>query len=337
MYHTRWKINHYEAGYHYGKRLREHGAKLTDILPRKEIPGRKEFCEACILVYQREYPQILAEIRGIADGQEMPFSELSEFLLGMYNYTAQTFCTCFACRQDDQVIFGRNSDFVTALEDTYDSCYYQLDGCYSFIGNTTSMSQIEDGVNEWGLAAGLTFVWPVVKAPGLNAGFLVRYILENCRDVPEALLALENLTVSSSQTITLADRKGNMAVVESNSEKRSVLTPLPGQSFVAAANDFHSSELKACRAPAEDLIHSGERYQTACGALKEFQGRYSAEFARDLLAGKYGFMCQYDRTAGMDTVWSSLYLLNENKVFRCEGNPSRKKWLEDNRLSFRQQ
>ena len=36
-------------------------------------------------------------------------------------------------KKDDEIIFGRNSDFLTEIEKLYDSCYYKLEDCYSFI------------------------------------------------------------------------------------------------------------------------------------------------------------------------------------------------------------
>lgn len=54
--------------------------------------------------------------------------------------------------------------------------------------------------------------------------------------------------------------------------------------------------------------------------------------ARDLLAGRFGFLCQYDRSAGMDTVWSVVYDLREETIWRAEGNPSRCEFREDTRF-----
>ncbi|HEY8389837.1 MAG TPA: hypothetical protein VIL26_02620 [Clostridia bacterium] len=71
-------------------------------------------------------------------------------------------------------------------------------------------------------------------------------------------------------------------------------------------------------------------------ALKEHKNEYSIEFAKDLLAGKYGFMCQYDRKNNADTVWSVVYDLKEGNVYRAEGNPSRKKFILDNRLKIKE-
>ena len=194
---------------------------------------------------------------------------------------------------------------------------------------------MEDGVNEYGLATGLTFVYPKIRKAGLNAGMLVRYFLEKCRTVEEVLEKIKNLPIASAQTITLADKTGDMAVIECNPEKIKIIYPKENENFVVSANNFYSSEMEEYRNPKGlDDWKSDERYKTAYTALKENKNNYSFEFVKNILSGKYGFMCQYDRKKGADTVWSSIYILNENKIYRTEGNPSRKKYTKDKRLKF---
>ena len=43
----------------------------------------------------------------------------------------------------------------------------------------------------------------------------------------------------------------------------------------------------------------------------------------DLLRGGRGFLCQYDRRSGHDTVWSVLCDLTAGEVWLAGGNPSR--------------
>lgn len=45
---------------------------------------RKEFAKKCISVYQEYYPEILDEIRGIADGQGTSYEDMYTFLLSMF-------------------------------------------------------------------------------------------------------------------------------------------------------------------------------------------------------------------------------------------------------------
>lgn len=55
------------------------------------------------------------------------------------------------------------------------------------------------------------------------------------------------------------------------------------------------------------FIITEERYINSYNALKENNYNFSIELTRDILSGKYGFMCQYDRKANADTVWSVIY------------------------------
>ena len=71
------------------------------------------------------------------------------------------------------------------------------------------------------------------------------------------------------------------------------------KNFVVSANNFNSWEIKEYKNPKGlDDLNSEERYKTAYTALKENKDNCSFEFAVNLLSGKYGFMCQYDRKKG---------------------------------------
>jgi len=331
VYHSRFKGTHYEAGLRYGDILYKHGADLSHAFSKDS--KKIEFVKESIKIYEREYPEVLDEIRGVAEGMRIPFEDLSTFLLGMYCFIFNNRCTNTAVFDGDNIIFGRNSDFLVSLEKQYESTYYKLDNSNSFIGNTTTMIQMEDGVNEHGLAVGLTFIYPLKIKPGLNAGMMVRYILEKCKNVAEALEKLQNFTIGSAQTITMIDRAGDMAVVECNCETLYVIRPEPEQIFVHATNNLKSPEMLQYQYDGVDDIHSGERYETVYNALKD-RKNCSVEYMKEILTGKQGFMCQYDRAQVFDAVWSSIYDLKNMKIYRAEGNPSRVKYKEDTRLKF---
>lgn len=187
-------------------------------------------------------------------------------------------------------------------------------------------------MNEKGLAAALTFLYPYINKPGLNAGMLVRYLLEKCATTDEAIAALNKLPIASAQTITLADKNGKIAVVECNPVKLEVRYPKSGKRYVVAANCFVSDAMKEFRTPPNlDSWRSEERFATADNALRDRDGDYSLDFCKDVLSGKYGFICQYDRKKNADTVWSVIYDIRNARFYRVEGNPSRKSFAEDTR------
>jgi len=311
----------------YGKAL----VKLGEVNPNIVVLDADLAGSTKTINFKKEFPDRFFNM-GIAEGNEVPVETLYAMLFSMYCFELDNRCTCFAFATEEEIVFGRNSDFLVSLEKLYMNCLYKLNGCHGFNGNTTAFVQIEDGVNERGLAVGLTFVYPHIRKPGLNAGMLVRYLLENCQNTDEAVKELHRLPIASAQTITLADKTGNIAVVECNPEKVILIKPENGENFVATANNFNSEEMRIFRNPAIDDWRSDDRYNTVYNALISEKNNYSVEFAKSLLAGKYGFICQYDRKSGADTVWSVVYDLKRDRIYRVEGNPSRKRFLEDERL-----
>ena len=334
MYHGRFKENHYNTGYRWGELLYKNNKIISKQHTFKITEERKKFVKKCLPIYEKFYPEILQEIKGIADGQQDSYDDLCTFLLSMYCFELDNHCTCFAFKDDNNIIFGRNSDFLVELEKLYMNCLYNLDNVYSFNGNTTAFVEMEDGINECGLVVGLTFVYPTIVKTGFNAGILVRYLLEKCKTTNEAIESIKTLPIASQQTLTIADRTGNIVVIECNSENIEVIKPNKDRDFVVATNEFNSENMIKYNNYNVDDCKAKERYEVAYNTLKNNKDKFSFELAKNILAGKYGFMCQYDRKTNADTVWSVIYDIKKKQIYRVEGNPSRKKFKEDTRLKF---
>ena len=334
MYHGRFKGTHYNAGYKWGELL----YKNNNIISNKHTfiitEERKNFSKQCLPIYEKYYPEILEEIKGIAEGQKSSYEDLCTFLLSMYCFEFDNHCTCLAMKNENNIIFGRNSDFLVSIENLYMNCLYKLENSYAFNGNTTAFVEIEDGINEYGLAVGLTFIYPTITKAGFNSGMLVRYLLEKCKTTNEAIEKLKTLPIASQQTLTIADSIGNIVIAECNAENIEIIKPNKDGNFVTTANEFTSNSMKKYNNYNVDNWKAEERYVASYNALKENSNNFSIELTKDILSGKYGFMCQYDRKTNADTVWSVIYDIKNKKIYRTEGNPSRKQFKEDTRLKF---
>ena len=337
MYHITLRGTHYEAGFQWGSLLREHGNIISDAIPFAITGDRLSYAEACLPVYERYYPEIAEEIRGMADGQQCDPKILQAVLFSMYAIPPSCCCSCLAFTAGDEILFGRSSDFLTALEEQNCNVLYALsDGAYSLTGNTTAFIELEDGVNEHGLAIGLTSVYSTRRKPGFTAGLLLRYLLEKCRTVDEAIRCAARLPIGSAQTLTLADPSGDVAVIECSCERFEFARPTePRDPFVCAVNEFHLPLMEPCNTPGIDNWRASERYRTMESALCGSGERgFSVDEAKKLLSGGYGFLCQYDRAEGRDTVWSVIYDLRRRRIFRSEGNPMWCGYQEDTRFRF---
>ena len=329
MYHPRFKGTHYEAGVKYGQLMKKNG---VDIMQFAKLPqDQLTFGLLCIKEYERYYPEVLQQITGLADGIGIDSKIFAAWLFCMYCYTNDNWCTTMVFKDENTTMMARTSDFATVIRKLTESAYYQLKESLAFIANSTAIVQMEDGVNEYGLAVGLNFILPHKIKPGLNAGFLVRYFLEKCRTVKEVIEEVKKLPIASSQIITAIDQSGDMVAIECNCEEIAFRYPDGNQSFLVSANDFICESMKKYKVKdIADEIHSMERYTTGITALAK--NDYSLAFAKKLLSGTYGFMCQYKKGAGFDTIWASIYDIKQKKIYRAEGNPSRTNFKKDNRL-----
>lgn len=322
---------HYEIGYNWGRNLKLHGVNVLAGVPFPITKKKIEFAEACLPHYQKYFPEVLEEIEEIANGQEVEFNQLITVLFNMYCLTPSTNCSCFVAKSRDGIILGRNSDFLTMIEELYLNTIYRFDNdSYNFNGNTTAFVEMEDGINQHGLAVGLTSVGSKHIRAGINAGFLVRLFLEKCTTVEQCLELLSTLPIASGQTLVIGDRSGDAVMVECNSQFTS--TVRLSENIVAAysVNEFNTSEMKKYHDLPKDTWQASERYET----LKNYFANKSVitlEDAMSLLRGNEGFICQYDRRTGKDTMWSVVYELNTSKVYRAEGNPSRTDFKLDSR------
>ena len=215
MNHLTLRGTHREMGFQWGARLAERGLRLLDHVPFPLEAERRAFAAACRPAYARHFPAALEELEGLAAGQNCRQEDLETVLFTTYALPPACGCSCLAVSNGNGVFFGRNSDFLTALEPDYTHVTYGFsDRAIPFTGNTTSFVQMEDAVNARGLAIGLTSVYTPRPRPGLNAGMVLRLLAETCAAVPEALDRLRVLPLASCQTLTLADAAGDRGGVQ---------------------------------------------------------------------------------------------------------------------------
>jgi predicted choloylglycine hydrolase len=87
-----------------------------------------------------------------------------------------------------------------------------------------------DGMNDAGLAISLTFGGRSARGPGFAVPLVLRYLLETCATVAEAVARLRTIPLSTAQNLTLADR-GRAVTVYAGPD-----IPLTGAPDACAAN-----------------------------------------------------------------------------------------------------
>lgn len=312
--------SHYEIGYCFGEYCSQNKINLLKIAPFMMDERRKQFAKDCYGIYEKYFPKVLDEIKGIEKAGNYEEGILSALLFSMYCIVPQVHCSSFVYRSQNGLICGRNSDFYSCLKEMSLHCEYHLKKDYSFIGNTTAYVEMEDGMNEKGLCIAFTSVFPKKIKAGFNSGFLLRYGLEKCANVEEFVQAIYTLPIASAQTFIAMDQK-QAVLIECDCEKIAV-EYLQEDGYLCAVNRFYLSQMADEVVEVADDWQAKQRYQTMQRALK--QENKDLAFAKSLCKGEYGMMCQYEKKSGKDTIWSVIY--HPDGIELAKGNPQEQEY-----------
>ncbi len=86
---------------------------------------------------------------------------------------------------------------------------------------------LADGMNEAGLAASLTFGGRTIRAAGFGIPLIIRYVLEMCTDVQQAVEALRSVSSHMSYNVTVVDASGDWATVYLAPDRPAIVTRSP--------------------------------------------------------------------------------------------------------------
>ncbi|RKN35176.1 acyl-coenzyme A--6-aminopenicillanic acid acyl-transferase [Streptomyces hoynatensis] len=164
------------------------------------------------------------------------------------------------------------------------------------IGMSEGVWGLLDGMNDAGLAVSLTFGGRDVHGPGIAIPLVVRYLLETCDTVDEALRTLDRLPIPAAQNLTLMD--GERAVtVHLGPDIAPLLAPGP-----SAANHQHC--------PVPDTQERASRTQERLAAVEAAATDPAALVAALLRPPLY----ESGHAKGYGTLYTAAYRPAEGRV-----------------------
>ena len=267
MYHLRLKGDYYQMGVKRGNIFQKAHISFPLQLDDFQLEHGKRSEE----ILRKFFPEICEEVRGVSDAIGTDYLHFISWMLCMgccmYNLENNIpvevrGCTAFAYSSNGRTIYGRNNDLPPYLRGGSKSEIYAPKNGNRFNITTSSFINGEEGVNEHGLAVAMTFVMTdleKIKA-GFNSCFIVRYLLEKAGNTEQAVSLLMGLPVASNCNILLADKKGNMVVVECTPilKKVRAAEAFVNGSIVCTVNSFTSNEMKPYR---KDIQFPCHRHQ----------------------------------------------------------------------------
>ncbi|MTI31993.1 C45 family autoproteolytic acyltransferase/hydolase [Xanthovirga aplysinae] len=326
MYHPRLKGSHYEMGTRYGSVLYKNGFRFP------EIPNHKiEFGMEGLEDLTHFYPEIVEEMKAFAKAVHTPFENVAGLLLSMGVFDMEGQCSIFAFRNGENVIFGRNYDFLFSHRNYCESALICPENKKAFLAQGDVFIGKMDGVNQSGLAIGMNFVNGQEKKPGISFSLLVRYVLEHCSTTDEAIKILLDTPICSTNNYLIADKSGNIAAVEVTPSHRWVRKPIEGQNYIYTTNQFLSKEMKTFDLGGNEWSKSRERTAGLDKLLKN-KRILSLEMAKAILSNRSCHLCMELKSAQFGTLYSFISQLNDLEIQRAERKPTPNNYKEDLRL-----
>jgi len=156
-----------------------------------------------------------------------------------------------------------------------------------------------DGMNEEGLVVSLTAGGSRAQGLGFSVILMLRYVLESCQRVGQAVAALSRIPIALSQSVTVLDRTGAYATVFVGPDR------MPEVSRLRAWTNHHEipSQPHSPR-----LVGSIERQQCLLASLNDPTMTLAA------LTAKFFQPPLYSRRSGFTTVYTAVYRPTEGRV-----------------------
>ena len=210
---------------------RQQGRPLKGMTLPPPDPKMLRFARQCEEVVGQYAPELLDEMRGLAEAAELDYKALITLTLtAPFEPQEVPSCTVLAVlperTADGRPIVGRNYDYFHDISEEAATTYRTYPQArYASLGDCDIWVGREDGLNEAGLFVGMASIFLPGLQPGLTFWFIVRLLLDRCATVDEGLELIQNVPHAGSFTYLLADRSGQALVVEPTIEGIEVRYP----------------------------------------------------------------------------------------------------------------
>ncbi|PCK23098.1 choloylglycine hydrolase [Bacillus pumilus] len=309
----------YEVGKQQAVWLKEHPWLKKQYIQTE--PLAKEAVKETKQLLRLYLPQLDEEIAGFCDELQLDDTYLT-FYHSSHLQPGCSHCVMQGKKTADQkTVMLRNYDFSPMFDDMR-LVTTHMKGLAFHTGSSLLLFGRSDGMNEHGLSVTFSACGPPIgnepglKPPavaGLQVYHVIRFVLEHCETVEDAIRSIQEMPVASNVHLMLADRKGEAAAIEMIDGQKAVRRPEHG--YIAATNHPLADQT----AIGLTKHHSVVRYQMLIKALEE---QRSSESLVELFQTEYPnglTVHNYEELFG--TMRTVMFHPEEGTLEYCFGSP----------------
>ncbi len=319
--------------YEVGQRLGALLGRKRMVLNKRAVFTTKDVA-AAIDLYETYCPGLCEEMRGYADALGVQVERLL--------YTAMTYlrprCSQMALlpplTSNGHAILARSYEFIPRLED-FHLFRTHVAGKHAHVGGSVAEFGRSEGLNECGLGVSMTSCgFPVSNLkqmrapaiPGLQFWAIVRTILDNCKDVEEAVEHAKRMPIAYNINLLLADKDGHAALIETLDGKFAMrrIDATTEKKYLHSTNQAHIEEIIAHEPLA---MHNSRVRHERIRQFLEAKQHKTEEAVKHLLLTAYpeGLYCPYSQEA-FGTIKSVFMDLDAGRFSICWGGLTENGW-----------
>lgn len=323
--------SHYEIGYQVGKMIEKNALLKTKYIMNETDLSQQEIIELNEL-FERWCPGLCDEITGFADALNIKKEDTYFYSMTYLIPRCSQIALQSPITKDNKPLLARNYEFSHELEDF---CLFKtrVDGKYTHMGTSMLLFGIDDGFNEHGLAVSITSCGiPVVKLDhmqkpaikGLQYWVIVRALLENCKNVEEALHYLEGMPIAFNMNMMLLDKTDHIALFQTMDGHHAIKHIDKDKHLLYTTNHSILPELQYLEP--QVFAHSIGRYQYIENQFKEIN-YITRDKLKDMLLSKYpDGLCFHNFSYGFGTTKSMIMSPSEGTIELCWGGQQENSW-----------
>jgi predicted choloylglycine hydrolase len=169
------------------------------------------------------------------------------------------------------------------------------------LGMSDCLSGLLDGINDAGLAVSLTFGGRRLVGDGFGVPIILRYVLETCETVPEAIAVLQRVPCHMAYNVTVLDAAGEWATVYLGPDRRAEV------SRAAVATNHQEQVEWASHAKATASVERERYLLNELARGRPTREEFVAAFLRPPV-----YSLAFDR--GFGTLYTAVYAVDERSL-----------------------
>lgn len=278
------------SSYEIGRQL----GKLTAGIPplkAHHTSGFEGFDDSAVRdavnLFSRWCPGLNEELQGFADELQITLTNVLYYGMTYLRPNCSHIAIPPTMTESGHLLVARNYEFSHEAED-FTLIKTSVDGKYTHMGTSVLHFGRDDGFNECGLSVTVSSTgFPVgpmkymrqPKIVGLQFWAVLRSVLENCKDVAEALDFIAEMPIAYNINLMMADKQGNIALFETVDGHSAVMQ---GTDCLWATNH----PVIPAMIPYEPMAmrHSLQRYEWICQELNK-KGSLDADQEKNGIQG----------------------------------------------------